>query len=263
MPERAKNTNAPASNDQGWLHFVEPFFGGGAVLFALDPQGISEVANDVHGELTNFWDVLQSETLFAKLRHRLDCTPCSEIEFERAGQQSGQLDSVERAVRFFIRNRQSRQGLGRDFATMTKNRSRRGMNEQAAAWHSAIEGLGEVHARLQRVVIMNKDACDVIKQQDGPRTLFYCDPPYLHTTRKSVGEYGSFEMSEDDHTALLQTLADIQGRFLLSGYRSELYDEFADRCGWQCHQYEIDNKASSSKTKEKKTECVWTNYCGT
>lgn len=43
MPPRCKNPNAPAPGDAGWLHYVEPFFGGGAVLFAQDPEGISEV----------------------------------------------------------------------------------------------------------------------------------------------------------------------------------------------------------------------------
>jgi hypothetical protein len=38
--------------------------------------------------------------------------------------------SVERAVAFFIRNRQSRQVLERDFVTPVRNRTRRGMQ-----WH--------------------------------------------------------------------------------------------------------------------------------
>jgi site-specific DNA-adenine methylase len=36
MPPRAKNSNAPAPDDPGWLHYVEPFAGTLAVLFAAD-----------------------------------------------------------------------------------------------------------------------------------------------------------------------------------------------------------------------------------
>jgi DNA adenine methylase len=260
MPPRAKNANAPAKDDPGWVHYVEPYFGGGAVLFALDPDGISEVMNDLNPELTNFWDVLQSPVLFPILEHRLLNTPFSQIEFERSLNGHEHLDPVERAVAFFIRNRQSRQALGKDFATLARNRTRQGMNEFPSAWWSAVEGLPEFHARLRRVVILNGPALAVIRQQDGPRTLFYIDPPYLSETRSSNGEYGEFEMSPTDHRRLLETLAGIDGRFLLSGYRSDLYDAFAAEHGWHRHEQEVPLTSSSKKEKERRMECLWANY---
>ena len=260
MPPRVKNPNAPAADDPGWLHYVEPFFGAGWVLFAMEPEGISEVVNDLDGELMNFWDVLKSPEQYLALEHRLRNTPCSQVEFERSlNSHLYVADPVERAASFFVRNRQSRQAVGRDFATIVRNRTRSGMNELPSAWLSAIDGLPEFHARLQRVVIFNMDACEVIRQQDGSRTLHYVDPPYLFETRSSTGEYGEFEMTEDDHRRLLDRLAEIKGRFLLSGYHSPLYDSWAAAHGWRCHEREIDNKASSSKEKEMRTECVWTN----
>jgi hypothetical protein len=47
-------------------HYVEPFFGGGSVLFAKPFDGVSEVVNDLDGELTNFWQVLRSPELFER-----------------------------------------------------------------------------------------------------------------------------------------------------------------------------------------------------
>jgi DNA adenine methylase len=38
-----------------YVHYVEPFFGGGAVLFSHDPEGKSEVVNDINYDLTEFW----------------------------------------------------------------------------------------------------------------------------------------------------------------------------------------------------------------
>lgn len=259
MPPRAKNPNAPSADDPGWLHYVEPFFGGGAVLMANSPEGIGEVVNDLNGELTNFWDVLKSPTDFCELGEILSLTPCSQIEFERACNVPAGTGRIERASAFFVRNRQSRQALGKDFATLARTRTRRGMNELPSAWLSAIDGLPEVHERLQRVVILNAPAVDVIRQQDGLRTLFYCDPPYMHDTRTVPDAY-AHEMSEEDHKALLLTLSNISGRFLLSGYRSALYDEFAKAFNWRRVDFEIDNKAGGGKTKRVMIECVWMNY---
>ena len=258
MPTRARNPNSPSRDDPGWVHYVEPFFGGGAVLFAMDPDGISEVVNDLHGALINFWRVLANEDAFDRLVRRLQATPCSKPHFLECREHAMTGDAVEDAAAFFVVNRQSRQAIGKDFSTIVRNRTRRGMNELSSAWWSAIDGLPEIHQRLKRVVVLQDDALKVIKQQDGPRTLSYCDPPYLHETRTATDVY-QHEMSIRDHEILLETLGEVQGRFLLSGYRSDLYDRFAADCGWSRVEIEIPNHASGKGSKERKTECVWMN----
>ena len=263
------------------LHYVEPFFGGGGILLARDPnrdwmatgdeqlpaavKGSSEVVNDLHGELTNFWRVIQDAEKFESFQRRIDLTPFSQTEFDFALEhsQTFDLDSetcpVERAVQFFILARQSRQGLMKDFATLSRNRTRSRMNEQVSAWLNVVEGLPDVHQRLRNVVILNQPAVEVIRRQDGPKTLFYCDPPYVHETRSTTGEY-AFEMTETEHEELLETLSGLQGKFMLSGYPSDLYTRWEREHGWNCHEFQIDNKAASGKVKEKKTECLWCNF---
>jgi DNA adenine methylase len=242
-------------------HYVEPFFGAGGVLLHKDPVGVSEVVNDVDGELICFWRALQSEEQFAKLRRRLEATPFSELVFEEALKTVGSeiADPIERAARFFIVARQSRQGIGRVFATLSRLRTRRSMNEQVAAWLGAIDGLPEVHTRLKRIAILNDDAVNVIRSQDGEATLFYCDPPYVHTTRTVPSAY-MCEMTDEQHRALLNQLAAIEGKFMLSGYRCRMYDEWAEQHHYHRVDIPIDNKASSSKVKEIKLECLWMNY---
>ena len=240
-------------------HYVEPYFGGGSVLLQKPSwmiEGYSEVVNDLNGELTNFWQVLRDAAFFREFIRRVEATPFSEHEWENPSEPATE---VERAANFFVRYRQSRQGLGSDFATLSRNRTRRGMNEQVSSWLSAIEGLPEIHARLQRVVILNRDALSVITSQDGPNTFFYLDPPYLHETRVSTDAY-ECEMTEDQHRQLLIALAKIEGKFLLSGYHSRLYDKTAKYYNWHLAEIEIDNKASSKKIKDTKTECLWRNY---
>jgi len=243
------------------IHYVEPFFGGGAVLLQKPNElvlGHSEVINDLYGELITFWKVLQSTELFPQFERRISLTPFAKPAWEDAVRSTSD-DSIDIASNFFIRYRQSRQGLGKDFATMSRTRTRRGMNEQVSSWLSAIDGLAEAHNRLSRVAIYREDARSVIRREDDPETFFYCDPPYVPSTRV-VNQAYSCEMTNDQHQLLLDTLGSVEGKFLLSGYRNGLYDAAAKRYGWKRLDITIDNKASSQKVKPKKVECLWSNY---
>lgn len=254
------------------LHYVEPFFGGGAVLLTRDPsddslfwgsksheRGVSETINDINGHLMNFWRTLQDEQYFGDFKRIVEATPFSETSWQEAETRQTPIApvDVEAAVAFFVRCRQSRAGGFKDFATHSRNRTRRGMNEQASSWLNCIDGLAAVHSRLKRVVILNQNAIDVIRKQDGPKTLFYLDPPYVQTSRASAGNY-AFEMTDDDHRELLRTIKQCKGKVMLSGYHNDLYDrEIGD---WNRREIEIDNKAAGGNTKRMMTEVVWMNF---
>jgi len=243
------------------LHYVEPYCGGLAVLLHKNPVGVSEVVNDIHGGLTNFFRVLQSPTQFAEFQRIISAVPFSQVEWAAAKNgifpQDPKSIDVEAAVRFFIACRQSRAGTFDSFAPLSKTRTRRQMNEQASAWMTAVDGLPQVAQRLKRVVILNKDALAVIQQEDGPKTLFYLDPPYMHETRVATDIY-AFEMTDLQHSQLLEAIKDCKGKVMLSGYHSPLYDQ--QLSSWRCQEFTIDNKASSAKVKPVMTECVWMNY---
>ncbi len=256
------------------LCYVEPYAGSLAVLLERDPnrdwlddgeplpsyqKGCSEVVNDLHRELMNSWTVLQDPHSFRRFERIIQAVPFSKAMWHIAAKLSCDADIVLRAVGFFIRCRQSRAGSFQNFAPLSRNRTRRGMNEQASAWLTCVEGLSEVYARLKRVVILNRDAVEVVKQQDGDKTLFYLDPPYLFETRTSTGVY-QHEMSEEQHRELLEALAGCQGKFLLSGYPSDLYDQAARTHGWHHVDFELPNHASGKADKPRMTERVWMNF---
>jgi DNA adenine methylase len=239
--------------------YVEPFFGGGTVLLAKDPHNVGEIVNDLNGHLTNFWNVLKDDALFAQFQRIIQAVPFSETEWRDAhARLDAQEDPVQRAVAFYIECRQSHSGRRTAFAAMTKTRLRQGMNEQAAAWMTAVDGLPAVHARLRRVAILNRDALKVIKQFDTPQTLFYLDPPYLHSTRSTTEEYGEQEMSVEQHEQLLDLLIGLKGKVLLSGYPSPLYEQRLT--GWHKVDFDLPNNSAAGATKERKTERIWCNF---
>ncbi len=262
MPFRCRNPNKPAPDDSGYLHYVEPYAGGLSVLLANDPEGISEVVNDIHLGLTNFWKVLQDKRAFEEFREKVEAIPFSYVEWSDAEVENPAPrvhPNVEAALAFFVQCRQSLSGRMKGFTGITRTRTRRGMNNEVSAWLSCVEGLPAVHARLKRVLILSDQAMNVIRREDGERTLFYLDPPYLHETRAAKDVY-QHEMTLDQHAELLTALTDIKGRFLLSGYRSNLYDGYALGCHWARHEKEIANHAAGGDEKRRMTECVWTNF---
>lgn len=242
------------------LHYVEPFAGGLAVLLFRDPHGVSEVVNDLNGELTNFWRVIQDEGTFTRFQRLLSAIPFSEAEWESARRNLGCSDPVTRAAAFFVFCRQSLSGRMHYFATLTRNRTRRQMNEQASAWITAVDGLAQVHQRLRRVVILNRRAEDVIREQDGMNTLFYLDPPYVHETRVSTTEYGEHEMSIEEHERLLEVIRGCKGKFMISMYRHAIYDSLVNKSGWRRMDFDLPNNAAGGATKRRMTECVWMNF---
>lgn len=254
------------------LHYVEPYAGGLAVLLERDPaaealfwgkecyhKGVSEVVNDIHRELTNFWRVLQREDTFDIFFREVQATPFSQIEWEEAGARMVPVSDPDpaAAAAFFVRCRQSRAGGFRAFGTLSRRRTRRQMSEQASAWWNCVDGLPAVAARLRRVVILNQPAVDVIRQQDGEATLYYLDPPYVHETRAATSAY-QHEMTEDDHRELLATIRGCRGKVILSGYPNRLYDqELAD---WRRDDIQIDNKAAGGGKKQRMIESLWMNF---
>ena len=238
-------------------HYVEAYAGGLSVLLAKSPIDVSEVVNDIHGSLSNFWRVLQDDTLFDRFRRRLEATPFSEMEWYTAKSTADNSDAFNRAVGFFICCRQSLAGRMNCFAPLSRIRTRRGMNEQASAWLNAVEGLAVVHSRLKRVAILNRDALAVIRQQDGADTLFYLDPPYLGETRTAENIY-AFEMGNKQHADLLDTIKACLGKVVLSGYPSTMYDR--ELAAWNRQEFNMPNQAAGGSSKRRMTEVLWCNF---
>lgn len=270
--------------------YVETHGGAASLLLAKQPSPV-EVYNDINYLLYNFFRVLRNEHLFAQFQHKVALSPYSRMEYEECvkamhdlkimqnvGIRKDQITATPRienatvlaeyARMFFIVARQSFGGEFGNSWGSSSTQSRKGMASTVSAYLSAIERLPEVHQRISMVQLECRDFSNIILRYDGPETLFYVDPPYLQESRKGGGHGYDHEMRYDDHVRLIGILKNIQGKFLLSGYPNNLYDEAFNRSiRWNttCHAAGR-TKASgmqgegSAKEMQERTECIWFNY---
>lgn len=238
-------------------HYCEPFAGSGAVLLNRPPSPV-ETYNDIDGEVVNFFRVLREQK--DALTEAIGLTPFSREEFGLACTLDPTVSDLERARRFYVRARQVRTGLAQT-ATIgrwanCKDTSRAGMSGVVSRWLGGVEALPQIAERLLRVQIENRPAVDVIKLYDAPKTLMYCDPPYLHETRGDTKAYGH-EMSDTQHQELAAVLNACQGMVAISNYQCELMDTFYPAPKWV---KTISAERTIHSTKDKRSEALWTNY---
>jgi DNA adenine methylase len=256
----------PGSEHTGYTHRIIPCAGGLGELLGYTGwpvEGISETVNDINGDVSNFWEVIADPIWFAEFAERAALLPFSETAYLNASVLTSSTGSVDRALGFYILQRMGQAGTQGQpqYATPT-SRLRGGMNENVSALLGSVALLPEIHARLIRVEVRNCDAIELIQQYDrivGSRAFYYIDPPYLDETRVSTGEYAA-ETDANWHVDLLNTLAQIEGKFMLSGYYNDLYAIAAERFGWRVAAHVYDKQSSRAATKPQATEYVWTNY---
>ena len=239
-------------------HYCEPFAGSAAVLLNRPPSPV-ETYNDIDGEVANFFRSLRDHR--DELVEAIALTPFSREEFYRAVSVNGNgksLSDLERARLFFVRARQARTGLAQTASlgrwANCKNTSRAGMSGVVSRWLGSVEDLPEIALRLLRVQIENRPALEVIRLYDSKQTLFYCDPPYVHSTRGDSKAY-AFEMKDREHRDLALALAQCEGKVAVSGYRCDLMDELYE--GWRCEEAPPKNCHSIKKVRR---EALWMNY---
>lgn len=198
-------------------HYVEPYFGSGAVFFVKNPSQ-HEVLNDLDGNVVNFFRVLRDYT--DELCWTLEATPWARDEYSSADDMTD--DALENARRFAVR---VWQGHASDLAKKTGWRNR-GSKQRApgmsARWRRVPEELAQLADRLRDAEIENRPALEVVRRFSTADCLIYADPPYLPTTRTQ--QMYAHEMTEAQHIEMLDVLRAHNGPAVLSGYDNDIYN---------------------------------------
>ncbi|AZC55402.1 DNA adenine methylase [Pseudomonas chlororaphis] len=236
--------------------YVESF-GGAAGVLMQKARSYAEVYNDLDSDIVNLFRVFQDKHARDALTELLVLTPYSRAEFEIAWEPT--QDPVEKARRTIIR---AQMGFGSAGATkgITGFRidTKRKYGTAQSLWTQYPEQIAAIGQRLSGVLIENRPAIEVMQAHDGPCTLHYVDPPYVHATRyknAQAGRYYRHEMSDTDHQSLLDSISKLEGMVVLSGYSSEIYHQHL--AGWATNS--ISARISAGRGASTRQECLWLN----
>ena len=184
-----------------YKRYIEVFGGGGWVLFHKNPGNDFEVYNDWNPNLVNLYRCVRDhpDELISELTYALN----SRTDFDyirKVMKTPTEIPDVKRAAYFYQLIRYS-------YAS--------GLDSYASQPHSMWNNfplITNACARLQKVVIENKDFEKLIDQYDRPESFFYCDPPYFETE----DYYEDVGFTKADHERLADRLSSIEGKYMLS-----------------------------------------------
>jgi DNA adenine methylase len=236
-------------------HFVD-LFCGSMVVTLNKPPSLLDTANDLNGDVINFFKVLRDKT--DELMFALQMTMTSRGEYKLAWPINYPgITDVERARRFFVRCRQAYQGSGLvEYNRFNNciNTSEKHLSKNVSKFLSAVNRLEDVIERLKQIQIEMLDFRDCLSRYDIPGAFFYVDPPYELRKRNYKKMY-AHEFSDDDHRELSELLHRSAGKVMISMYESELYNELYN--DWYFVKF---NGVGHSVKVEKQVECIWMNY---
>lgn len=183
--------------------YVELFCGGAALYFLRQIPAPSEILNDINGELTNLYRVVQNHLEEFVRQFKWALTSRQVFKWLQDTNPTT-LTDIQRAARFFYLQRHAFGGMV-DSQTF-------GVDTTGAAINLCRieENLSAAHLRLAGTYIDTLPWLECFNRYDRPHTFFYADPPYW----QSVGYGVPFEFAE--YEALADAMRRCRGKIMVS-----------------------------------------------
>ena len=226
--------------------YVEPFAGMLGVLLQRRPSHI-EIANDLDGNITNWWQVVRDKP--RELAEWMRFTPNSRRAFyDFKKLLPYETDAVSRAGMTSYLLSCSFMGVGDTYGTPLRLHS-------GQPWKGLQERLMRLADRMRYVALENMDALEMLERLVDERdAVIYCDPPYPGTSLPGLGNRA---LEPVDYEAMCQLLSRSKARVAVSGLADSAYE----LPGFERLEVSMmDSLSHGSSRPSRRRECLWTNY---
>lgn len=233
--------------------YTETFVGGGAIFWAK-PKSETEVINDINKELINFYECVQNE--FVELEKMVRISLHSRSLHNDASviyNNPHMFTRIKRAWAIWVLSAQSFSSMldgsfGYDKTKGTTSQKIKNKRNEFTLSYAE---------RIQNVQVECTDALRIIRSRDNIAAFHYVDPPYYNS---DCGHYDGYSI--DDFENLLKTLSEVEGKFLLSSYPSEILTTYTKKHNWNTKTIEqtVSVAVGTGKPRKKKIEVFTANY---
>ena len=229
--------------------YCEPYAGSMALLFTKEPSPI-EVVNDLDSDVVNLFQCIQQDS--ERLARLVMTTPYSREVYDSQFDGSGYASRYQRAAGFLVKCWQGH-GFRLTGSKVGWKNDVQGRERAYALWnwYRLPDWIIEVAERLRMVQIEHRPALEVIRRFNYQNVFMYLDPPYLLDTR-AAKQY-KHEMTDADHEELLHTITQSKAQIMISGYASEMYDDYLQN--WNRMEFR-----GTAEHAGVRTEVIWMNY---
>jgi DNA adenine methylase len=164
--------------------YIEPFIGGGAVLFHLQPE--KAIVNDFNSELVNVYKVIKNdlESLILDLqKHKNESGYFYEIRSVDRSNEFKNLTDVERASRIIYLNKTCFNGLYRVNSSGEFNSPFGKYKNPNIVNEPTLRAVSH-YLNSKNIQLRNVDYADVLQEADE-NSFVYLDPPYYPVSESS------------------------------------------------------------------------------
>jgi DNA adenine methylase len=201
--------------------YIEPFFSNDSVFFTKSSCDF-EVINDLNGEVVNFYKVVQKD--YHKLGEEIRNFPFSRRSFQDARiikNNPHLFNELQRASATYILANQS---LGLSISNPSKHENfAKSYFKKTDELFSGIE----IQKRLTGTIIEQINPLEMFLNYDNHDVVFYVHPPYINSKGNNANEF-----NWSSYMKLLSILSGLEGKFILSSYRTDQLEKAILKNRW-------------------------------